>query len=371
MRNAGDFPRFLNRLFFDRFENSCGDLFGKGFGAFGGEVDVRGALDFGELRHAESVEIIGWDFVRLHDFRGDLVVFEVMQSPIEVNQAPGFFSKPLVNLLKTRGSGYFEAFKNISSATPCVQDRNSQIVSSIHPPSAGDGRLMRDGGVSRSIHGDRPGDCGGFFRGILQFSPQAAPDDAHCRADRQLLEELDDVLGAHPDAPVAGGLAEGAFLGGSMDVDQPVVRIAVLFLQPLEPDDAGDDGVASRGVWFENFTGAPPALENRAFRGAGADLAGDGVPPLADREHYATWSRIVGEEYEALVRHANDGTATLLDTYGATNPAEFFAVATECFFEKPRSLERHRPELYAELRRFYRRDPAALARGEPERLEEG
>ena len=48
-----------------------------------------------------------------------------------------------------------------------------------------------------------------------------------------------------------------------------------------------------------------------------------------------------------------------------------FVPATECFFEKPRSLERHRPELYAELRRFYRRDPAALARGEPERLEEG
>ena len=56
---------------------------------------------------------------------------------------------------------------------------------------------------------------------------------------------------------------------------------------------------------------------------------------------------------------------------GIAYAAEFFAVATECFFEKPRSLERHRPALYAELRRFYRRDPAALARGEPERLEEG
>jgi Mlc titration factor MtfA (ptsG expression regulator) len=48
----------------------------------------------------------------------------------------------------------------------------------------------------------------------------------------------------------------------------------------------------------------------------------------------------------------------VLDKYGATNPAEFFAVATECFFEKPRSLRHKHPELYDELKRFYQQDPA-------------
>src|SRR2546429_5297556 len=50
-----------------------------------------------------------------------------------------------------------------------------------------------------------------------------------------------------------------------------------------------------------------------------------------------------------------------LDEYGATNPAEFFAVATECFFEKPRQLKKKHPALYDELKRFYRQDPVNFA----------
>jgi MtfA peptidase len=56
------------------------------------------------------------------------------------------------------------------------------------------------------------------------------------------------------------------------------------------------------------------------------------------------------------------GKRTLIDPYGATNPAEFFAVATETFFEKPKQLKRKRPELYAELGRFYGLDPAEWMR---------
>jgi Mlc titration factor MtfA (ptsG expression regulator) len=47
-----------------------------------------------------------------------------------------------------------------------------------------------------------------------------------------------------------------------------------------------------------------------------------------------------------------------MDDYAATNPAEFFAVATEAFFEKPRQLKEHRPELYAELSKYYNLDPS-------------
>ena len=64
-------------------------------------------------------------------------------------------------------------------------------------------------------------------------------------------------------------------------------------------------------------------------------------------------------EVEALRGAASRGRATVLDTYGATNPAEFFAVATECFFEKGRALSRRHPALYRLLQDYYQQDPAA------------
>jgi Mlc titration factor MtfA (ptsG expression regulator) len=55
---------------------------------------------------------------------------------------------------------------------------------------------------------------------------------------------------------------------------------------------------------------------------------------------------------------AEAGDATVLDIYGATNPAEFFAIATEAFFERPRALRERHPELYAALGQFFHQDPA-------------
>ena len=52
----------------------------------------------------------------------------------------------------------------------------------------------------------------------------------------------------------------------------------------------------------------------------------------------------------------------MLDSYGAKNPAEFFAVATECFFEKPEAMLKKHPELYQELALYYAQDPALRAR---------
>ncbi len=91
------------------------------------------------------------------------------------------------------------------------------------------------------------------------------------------------------------------------------------------------------------------------------DGAADGTPQLGSREQYAAWHRIMTEEYERLVEDAERGRRTLLDTYGATNAAEFFAVATECFFEKPRQMRKRHRELYGLLRSYYRQDPAARA----------
>jgi len=66
----------------------------------------------------------------------------------------------------------------------------------------------------------------------------------------------------------------------------------------------------------------------------------------------------LGDEFEALSRRLHAGRQSDIDPYGATNPAEFFAVLTEMFFEKPRALKRRHPELYAELAEFYKQDPA-------------
>ena len=79
---------------------------------------------------------------------------------------------------------------------------------------------------------------------------------------------------------------------------------------------------------------------------------------------YQAWGRILGREYQALSDAAEADRPTLLDKYGATNPAEFFAVATECFFQQSVQLKQRHPELYEELKLYYGQDPASLpARG--------
>jgi Mlc titration factor MtfA (ptsG expression regulator) len=91
------------------------------------------------------------------------------------------------------------------------------------------------------------------------------------------------------------------------------------------------------------------------------DRFADGAPPLANRAQYEAWSRIMSEEFQDLTDSVAHGRRTLLDKYGATNPAEFYAVATELFFEKPRQMQKRHPELYELLGDYYRQDPARRA----------
>jgi len=88
--------------------------------------------------------------------------------------------------------------------------------------------------------------------------------------------------------------------------------------------------------------------------------AADGAPVLVNRSAYGPWARVLGAAYEGLLEDAAHGERTVIDTYGAKNPAEFFAVVTETFFERPRALRARHPELYEQMRSFYRQDPAAL-----------
>lgn len=87
------------------------------------------------------------------------------------------------------------------------------------------------------------------------------------------------------------------------------------------------------------------------------DGIADGAPLLERRSAYMIWARILGKEYEKLQRKVRRGLETVMDQYGATDPAEFFAVATETFFEKPQQMMRRQPELYEALKTYYKLDP--------------
>jgi MtfA peptidase len=74
-----------------------------------------------------------------------------------------------------------------------------------------------------------------------------------------------------------------------------------------------------------------------------------------------SWHETLEREYDALCNAVERGEQTVIDPYGAEHLAEFFAVATETFFEQPRSLREAHPRLYGELQRFFALDPAAWA----------
>jgi len=87
--------------------------------------------------------------------------------------------------------------------------------------------------------------------------------------------------------------------------------------------------------------------------------AANGAPELGSAQAYARWSHVLGAEFAQLQQRAAQGLSGVLDSYGATNPAEFFAVVSEAFFLQPGRLAQEHPGLFDELRRFYCVDPLA------------
>lgn len=85
------------------------------------------------------------------------------------------------------------------------------------------------------------------------------------------------------------------------------------------------------------------------------DGAADGIPPLPTREARQAWNQTLGTNYRRLRRRGSDG---LVRAYGATNPAEYFAVTSELFFTRPTELRHRLPRVYARLADFYQQDPA-------------
>jgi hypothetical protein len=93
------------------------------------------------------------------------------------------------------------------------------------------------------------------------------------------------------------------------------------------------------------------------------DLNGsdDGMPLLHEGMDAARWQRDFRAAYEGFCRDADRGRDLIVDDYAADSPAEFFAVISEAFFEKPRELRQRYAAVYAQLQAFYRQDPAAAA----------
>ena len=88
-----------------------------------------------------------------------------------------------------------------------------------------------------------------------------------------------------------------------------------------------------------------------------ANDAGIGLPFLESAGAYREWSKVFSAAFERFCKKLDKSQKTVIDSYGGTNPAEFFAVVTETFLEKPKQLQTRYPELFDLLKNYYGLDP--------------
>jgi len=113
------------------------------------------------------------------------------------------------------------------------------------------------------------------------------------------------------------------------------------------------------------MTGGNVVFHELAHKLDMANGAVDGTPPLPNRRARDHWREVFTVAYAQHREAVEWGVPTLMDSYGATNEAEFFAVATETFYCRPVALAIEHPRVYAALVDFYRVSPLSLARPEP------
>jgi Mlc titration factor MtfA (ptsG expression regulator) len=93
------------------------------------------------------------------------------------------------------------------------------------------------------------------------------------------------------------------------------------------------------------------------------NAAMDGLPLLPTPGQYKQWSQVLNADFSVQQQKLADGAKDVVDSYGATSPAEFFAVVTETFFEKPHQLEHQHPQLYEQFKQCYLLDPKQWCHG--------
>ncbi len=165
------------------------------------------------------------------------------------------------------------------------------------------------------------------------------------RAVQAIVVHPTDVVSHEPQpGPVEGTMEEGPFsLLGLADHHYGPVLIA---------------WNAARANARHPAWGRDVVLHEFAHKLDMLDDVVDGTPPLHRPEDGPRWHEVFTREFELL----QDGAGWPLRDYGATDPGEFFAVATEAFFDLPLQLEEAKPELYDVLRDFYRQDPGERVR---------
>jgi len=87
------------------------------------------------------------------------------------------------------------------------------------------------------------------------------------------------------------------------------------------------------------------------------DGSANGAPILGKGQNYKDWADVFSSQYDKLRKQARAGIPSLFDYYGATNPAEFFAVTSEVFFEQAGEFYHKYPSLYEQLKLYYKVDP--------------
>lgn len=184
-----------------------------------------------------------------------------------------------------------------------------------------------------------------------------------------LTEEIKVLIAAQ-----ASLLLLGLDLDGYEDLTSVIVHPSTVRLRGVHPTGGGVFSSAPRIISGQAHYQGPVVLSwSAARRGARYPAGGenvvyhefahrldmldgviDGTPPLDDDVALARWAEVCTAAYDAVRAQGSP----VLRNYAGTNPAEFFAVATEVFFNRPVELNEHEPDLYAELRSFYRQDPA-------------
>ncbi len=177
---------------------------------------------------------------------------------------------------------------------------------------------------------------------VISIAGQAALPILNIRHD--YYRAIDSIL-IYPDTFVNPTKEERMPMAGEAHYQGPVILSWAAVKKDIRRPDAG------RNVAIHEFVHKLDALDGYF----------DGVPPLASRKQFDVWVAITRRERKRLEQAANAGEKTVLDPYGASDPAEFFAVASECFFTTPRKLHAKHPGLYRLLKGYFRQDPSKAA----------
>ncbi len=177
------------------------------------------------------------------------------------------------------------------------------------------------------------------------------------RLDHDLYRRVDSVL-VYPSTVVTRPQHRSMFSVATGPVDRPMPILGQAFRRgPVilvwdAVRGGGLDPRDGRNVVYHEFAHKLDMLTGAA----------DGVPPLQDDATYQRWVTVLTREYEQLQELAERGKPSFLDPYALESGAEFFAVATEHFFEQASKMQRDHRAMYEVLSEFYRQDTAARER---------